>query len=193
MGRYLWLLLVLRSLLYRGRDGGDGRDGGGGCYGADDLSAPRVGSFLPSQFTQGNIVPSFWLQSVCKFLHLPTRASGHLFPSLHSIPESISSFCADITSPAPALWLFLSCSLCPFDLWKMSFSMLVIKVKLNQGSRAGRLGPEQDCVAETLAGLSSSDWEAAVANGPFAGALSTEKAPGFQGGRGQLSWLHLED
>lgn len=36
--------------------------------------------------------------------------------------------------------VFLSCSLCPFDLLKMSFSVLLMKMKLNLGSRAGEAG-----------------------------------------------------
>ena len=112
--------------------------GGDGVAG---LSVPRIGSLLQSQLTQVNNGPSSRLHSLFAGFCISQRElQATLFPSLQNIPESISSFSVGITSPAPALWLFLSCSLCPFDLLKMSFFMLLMKMKLNLGSRAGEVG-----------------------------------------------------
>ena len=65
-----------------------------------------------------------------------SRFPAMLFPSLQNTSESSWSFCAGIMSRAPALGLFLSCSLCPSDLLKMSFCRLLMKTKLNLGIRA---------------------------------------------------------
>lgn len=65
-------------------------------------------------------------------------ASGHTLPQpLKRAWKQLVFLCGDhITSSCPVT-VSLSCSLCPFDLLKMSFSILLMNMKLNLGSKSG--------------------------------------------------------
>lgn len=111
-------------------------------YRVDELSTPSIGSFLQNQLTQAIILPHVpnGTESVCRVLHLWKMTSDHCFqPPRHPRKQLVFLSGYHISCSCPVT-VFLFCLLCPFDLLKISSSILLIKKKLNLGSRAGEVG-----------------------------------------------------
>lgn len=118
------------------------RTSGWGAVGLLNSVLPELALFCRSKSLRVTLSQaSYCPESVCRLLYFPKMASGHTLSQPPEHPwKQLVFLCGDHITCSCSVTVSLSCSLCPFDLLKMSFSILLMNMKLNLGSRAGEAG-----------------------------------------------------
>lgn len=120
------------------------RWGWGECRvgGPDELSTPSVGSFLGVQLAPVGMTQTSTLTELCLQICASPEAGfwPRCFLASKHLWKQLVFLCGHHVARTCPETVFLSCSLCPSDLLKMSFCRLLMKMKLNLGIRAGEAG-----------------------------------------------------